>query len=171
MRFVTNKDLEQLRRDATIASRKRLHLNVHRSYEENPQILYNCLTRGNYMRPHRHMLDRRQEFFVCLSGEVLLVLFSDTGEVESILSMATEGQSKVSSVIVDPLIWHTLICLSKLAMLLEVKPGPFRPNIAKEYAPWSPEEGDPSGILFLEQAITRYHTAVDGNIAGGSQWV
>lgn len=156
-RFITNKDLEQLRQDAMVALRKRLHLNVHRSYEENPQILYNCLTRGNYMRPHRHTLDRRKEFFVCLSGEVLLVLFSDTGEVESTLSMAMEGGSKVSSVMVDPLNWHTLICLSEQAMLLEVKPGPFLPNMAKEYASWSPEEEDPSGLLFLEQMLVRFY--------------
>jgi cupin fold WbuC family metalloprotein len=167
-RFVTHKDLELLRQDAMMTSRKRLHLNVHRNYEDNPQILYNCLTRGNYMRPHRHMLDRRQEFFVCLSGEALLVLFSDTGEIESTIPMAAEGESKVSSVMVDPLSWHTLICLSEEAMLLEVKPGPFLPNMAKEYASWSPEEGDPNGLLFLDQIMTRFYNMVTGTIAVGS---
>jgi cupin fold WbuC family metalloprotein len=157
MRLITNKVLEQLRIDAKLTSRKRLHLNVHLSFEENPQILYNCLTYGNYMRPHRHMLDGRQEFFVCLKGEVLLVLFTDTGEVESTISMAADEQSKVSSVMVNPLNWHTLICLSEYAMLLEVKPGPFRPNISKEFALWAPKEGDQSALLFLEQAIARYH--------------
>ena len=102
VRAVDHKALEQLRHDAAQTPRKRLHLNVHRGYEENPQILYNCLTRGSYMRPHRHTQDGRKEFFVCLNGEALLVIFTETGEVDATFSMAAGGQSKVSSVMVEP---------------------------------------------------------------------
>lgn len=149
--------LDQLRQDAALASRQRLNLNVHRCYEENPQILYNCLLRGSYIRPHRHTQDGRQEFFACLTGEALVVTFAETGEVSSVFQMATYGQSRVSSVIVDPSVWHTLVCVSEHAMLLEVKPGPFRPELAKEFAPWFPEEDDPCGMLLLEQAIARFY--------------
>lgn len=156
LRAVTHTALEQLRRDAAIASRQRMHLNVHRCYEENPQILYNCLLRGSYMRPHRHVQDGRQEFFVCLEGEVLLVTFTETGAINAVLHMAKCGLSKVSSVMVQPSAWHTLVCVSEQAMLLEVKPGPFRPDLAKEFAPWSPEEDDPRGMSLLDQAIALF---------------
>lgn len=156
IRTVDHITLEQLRHDAALASRQRLHLNVHRCYEENPQIFYNCLFRGSYMRPHRHTQDGRHEFFACLMGEALMVTFAETGEVSSVIHMATCGQSKVSSVMVDPSTWHTLVCVSEHAMLLEVKPGPFRPQLAKEFAPWFPEEDDPHGMSLLEQAIARF---------------
>lgn len=156
VRAVAHTALEQLWFEAKRAPRKRLHLNVHLTYEENPQILYNCLTQGSYMRPHRHRQDGRREFFVCLTGETLLVTFTDAGAVNGVFSMATGGPSKVSSVLVEPSIWHTLVCVSERSLLLEVKPGPFQPNLAKEFAAWSPEEGDPHGMTFLEQAIARY---------------
>jgi len=88
-----------------------------------------------------------------------MVMFTETGEVSSVFHMATSGQSKVSSVMVEPSAWHTLVCVSEHAILLEVKPGPFRPQLAKEFAPWFPEEGDPRGMALLEQAIARFFEA------------
>jgi cupin fold WbuC family metalloprotein len=108
------------------------------------------------MRPHRHIADGRQEFFVCLEGEVLLVTFAETGVINAVFHMGTGELSKVSSVMIEPSVWHTLVCVSEQAMLLEVKPGPFQPQLAKEFAPWSPEEDDPRGMSLLDQAIALF---------------
>lgn len=159
VRAVANTALEQLLVDAKRAPRKRLHLNVHQTYEENPQILYNCLTQGSYMRPHRHTQDGRREFFVCLTGEALIVTFTDVGMVDGIFLMAADGTQKVRSVSIEPSLWHSIVCVSEQSLLLEVKPGPFEPNLAKEFSPWSPEEGDPLGMAFLTRAIARYVAA------------
>lgn len=36
--------------------------------------------------------------------------------------------------------WHTIVPLLDNSVLLEVKSGPFAPNLAKEFAPLAPEE-------------------------------
>ena len=43
-------------------------------------------------------------------------------------------------------------------LVLEIKPGPYRPN---EFAPWAPEEGEPTSGAFV-------HWAADARV--GSKW-
>ena len=46
--------------------------------------------------------------------------------------------------------WHTIFALSNVAILLEVKSGPFREELGKETALWAPAEGSAEGAAFLE---------------------
>ena len=39
---------------------------------------------------------------------------------------------------IDPSTWHTAYIRESNTVVLEVKPGPYRPN---EFAPWAPDEG------------------------------
>ena len=43
--------------------------------------------------------------------------------------------------------WHGLTIRDRRTMLLEVKPGPYRPN---EFADWAPPEGDAAVTQYLE---------------------
>ena len=45
----------------------------------------------------------------------------------------------------------TVIALVPDSVLLEMKADPFRPNAAKEYAAWAPEEQTIQGKLYLEK--------------------
>jgi cupin fold WbuC family metalloprotein len=47
--------------------------------------------------------------------------------------------------------WHSGVALAPETLVLEVKPGPYRPN---EFAPWAPEEGDPTSGAFMRWAAS-----------------
>ena len=51
--------------------------------------------------------------------------------------------------------WHALVALAPATVLLEIKPGPYHPAAAKDFAPWAPPEGDEGAaamVAWLEQA-------------------
>ena len=50
---------------------------------------------------------------------------------------------------------HTVVALDDGAILFEVKQGPFRPELAKEPADWSPEEGTAEGVALIERLRAR----------------
>lgn len=45
-------------------------------------------------------------------------------------------------------VWHTVVATAPRTLLLEVKPGPFRPA---DFAGWAPEEGVPAAQDLLER--------------------
>jgi hypothetical protein len=45
--------------------------------------------------------------------------------------------------------WHSFFFCSPGAVILEVKPGPYEPDLDKEFATWAPREGDSSSVSFL----------------------
>ena len=45
--------------------------------------------------------------------------------------------------------WHSGVALAPETLVLEIKPGPYRPN---EFAPWAPEEGEPASGAFVHSA-------------------
>jgi hypothetical protein len=59
-----------------------------------------------------------------------------------------------------------LIFYAPAAIILEVKPGPYEPELDKEFARWAPEEGTPvsaSFVTWLEFASVgdRWQSAMD----------
>jgi hypothetical protein len=50
------------------------------------------------------------------------------------------------------------VALAPETLVLEIKPGPYRPN---EFAPWAPEEGEPASGAFV-------HWAAGARV--GSKW-
>ena len=59
------------------------------------------------------------------------------------------------------LLWSALppgVALAPETLVLEIKPGPYRPN---EFAPWAPEEGEPASGAFV-------HWAAGARV--GSKW-
>jgi len=45
---------------------------------------------------------------------------------------------------------HTIVVTARQTLLLEVKPGPFRPP---EFPSWSPEEGTPEAAVLLKRLL------------------
>lgn len=99
----------------------------------------------SYIRPHRHALDPKSECLVAVRGLFALLAFDDAGNVVETVRFGTEkyGQTEQLSVGVElpPGTWHTIIAQVPDSVLLELKAGPFDPTLAKEWAPWAPDEG------------------------------
>jgi cupin fold WbuC family metalloprotein len=153
MKIFTAEYLNGLTIQAQANQRKRQHMNIHESYEEPCQRLFNAIEPNSYIRPHRHADDPKEELLIAVRGMMALVTFDDQGTVIASLCFGSEknGSALAVGVEVPVNIWHTVIALEPGCILLEVKSGPFEPNNAKEFAPWAPEEGSSAAQPYLER--------------------
>jgi cupin fold WbuC family metalloprotein len=127
------------------SARLRATYNFHKSYEERAQRLINAIGVDSYIRPHRHLLDPKNECLICVLGLFALILFDD---FRNVLNISRFGSEKYLDTLeigvgieIAPHTWHTIIALTPGAILFEVKEGPFYPDVAKEYPAWAPAEG------------------------------
>lgn len=154
MKIFSSQYFDELIESAVQSRRLRSHANVHRSYTDQCQKLFNAINAESYIRPHRHSLDPKEECLVAIKGLFGLIIFNDQGLVESTTLFGsekyTEGLLLASGVELPAGTWHTVVSLVDNSVLFEVKCGPFVSNIAKEFAPWSPEEGNKNVLGYLE---------------------
>jgi cupin fold WbuC family metalloprotein len=143
--------LNELSCAAKQSPRARQHLNIHQSYSEQCQRLFNALDSNTYIRPHRHSLDPKVESLFAIRGAFAVVTFDEQGKAERVVRAAAADTDSSAAVGVElpPATWHTVVALTDSAVLLELKAGPFDPDAAKEFAPWAPAEGTPAATEYL----------------------
>lgn len=145
---------EQLLDAASQSYRLRAHANVHRSYDEHCQKLFNAIQVNSYIRPHRHSLDPKDECLIAIKGLFGFITFNEQGQIESVILFGSEKYSEklsISSGLQLPSgTWHTVVSLVDDSILFEVKSGPFDPSLAKEFALWAPEEQGEDASRYLE---------------------
>ena len=148
---------DDLTGQAKVSPRLRRHRNVHQSYQEASQRLFNAIEPGSYIRPHRHASDPRDELLVAVRGVMAMVTFDDQGAVNNVLRFGTErhGDEMAVGAEVSSDIWHTVVALEPGCVLLEVKAGPFDPNLPKDLAPWAPDEGCDAASVYLDHLLER----------------
>jgi cupin fold WbuC family metalloprotein len=151
MKVFDEKYVELLIADAARSQRKRQHRNIHESYQDPCQRLFNAIQPGSYIRPHRHLATSSDELLIAVHGLMALVTFDDNGEIDTVLRIGSEQyrQDAAVGVEVPSATWHTVVALEPGSILLEVKAGPFDPEQPKEPAPWAPEEGAAAADRFL----------------------
>lgn len=147
--------LNQLTKEALGNSRKRQHRNIHETFQDPCQRLFNAIEPGSYIRPHRHASDPRDELLIAIRGVMALVTFDEQGKVTAVVRFGSDRRTKdlAAGAEVPSNTWHTVIALEPACVLLEVKAGPFDPSMPKDLAPWAPEEGGPSAEQYLQQLI------------------
>ena len=132
--------------------RFRQHRNIHQSYQDACQRLFNAIEPGSYIRPHRHASEPREELLIAIRGSMALITFDDQGSVTGILRFGSEkhGSDLAVGAEVASSTWHTVVALEHGCVLLEVKAGPFDPNQPKDLAMWAPEEGSAMAQGYLQ---------------------
>ena len=137
--------------------RRRQHRNIHLSYADACQRLFNAIEPDSYIRPHRHASDPREELLVAVRGSMALLTFDDHGAITRVLRFGTErhGLDLAAGAEVPASTWHTVLALEPGSVLLEVKAGPFDPNQPKDLATWAPEEGTEDARLYLQQLFSK----------------
>ena len=151
----SDKLMGNLLRDSKSTCKFRQHLNVHKSYHEPCQRLFNAICMDSYIRPHRHLLDRKTECLIAVRGMMALIVFDDKGEVIETIRFGTEKFYNETlgccGVELSPETWHTVISINSESILFEVKSGPFEPALAKELAAWAPEEKSQESMMYLSK--------------------
>ena len=147
--------LNDLNVQAKKNSRLRQHCNIHTTYQDACQRLFNAIEPGSYIRPHRHSTEPREELLIAIRGLMALVTFDDQGVVTEILRFGSEkyGDDLAIGAEVSPGAWHTVVALTQDCVLLEVKAGPFDPNRPKDLAKWAPQEGTEAARDYLANLI------------------
>ena len=145
MKIFSSQYFDELLNTAARSQRLRAHANVHHSYADQCQKLFNAIKVNSYIHPHRHSLSPKEECLIAVRGLFGLIEFSEHGGIESITLFGGEKYSQqlsiASGVELPAEVWHTVVSLVENSILFEVKSGPFDPALAKELAPWAPEEG------------------------------
>lgn len=137
---INNELIERVARKAKTAPRKRINYNFHQDYNEHIQRILNAADPQTYVRPHKHESPDKTEIFIILKGRVLCVEFDDTGKIKDHFFL-DPGKGNLG-VEIKPGVWHSFISLKNGSCVYEVKEGPYNPKADKQFAPWSPAEGD-----------------------------
>jgi cupin fold WbuC family metalloprotein len=145
MKNITAETIEDLLTQAARASRKRVNLNLHKEPSDPINRFLNAGISGTYIQPHRHRVGK-WELLSLIQGHLDVVLFEDNGRIKRRMTL----DSRISNLIEIPGgEWHSFVFCSPGAVVLEVKPGPYEPDLDKEFATWAPREGESASASFL----------------------
>ena len=151
VQLITETLFDAVAERAASSPRRRMNHNFHSSPQENPHRFLNVLLKGTYIRPHRHVDPPKTETFVVLEGEAEVLVFDAGGQVtERYLLGRRTAAGKNWGIDLPPGIWHTILAVTDRVTCLEVKPGPWEPATDKDWAPWAPQESDPSAADYLK---------------------
>lgn len=157
MRKFSSEMLDDLIAAAEVSPRQRLHRNIHATFEDPCQRLFIAIGTDSYIRPHRHCRSQKTETLIAVKGRFVLLLFDDSGAKRDAVHFGNDsrGHAEMANVGVEmsPVDWHTVIALESGSILLEIKPGPFVPDTAKEFAPWAPEENVPEAVTYFQELL------------------
>jgi cupin fold WbuC family metalloprotein len=149
--LIDERRLAQLAQDAAAGARRRSHILLHADHQDQVQRLLIGLEPDSYVRPHMH--DAQWEMIVLLRGRLDLLIFDAQARLVQRLALGTA--SPVAQI--PPATWHSGVALQPQTLVLEVKPGPYRPN---EFAEWAPQEGEAAATAFV--GWVAHATAGDG---------
>ncbi|MCU0228115.1 MAG: WbuC family cupin fold metalloprotein [Bryobacterales bacterium] len=143
---------------AQLSARRRAVQCFHTGDGDNPHRFLNLLLQGTYVAPHRHATPPKAESFVVLRGELGVLLFADDGTVTGVHRLrAWEETGEAPRVETPPCgldllpgIWHSIVALSPVTVIFEVKPGPYDAATDKAFAEWAPAEGEPGVGAYLQ---------------------
>jgi cupin fold WbuC family metalloprotein len=145
MKTIDERTISALLNKAWSTPRKRLNFNLHPQGNDPVNRFVNAGFRGTYVRSHRHRIGK-WELVTILKGSVDILIFTLDGKVEDRFRLSGNdvyvGEISGGD-------WHGLVFHAPAAVILEVKPGPYEPELDKEFAEWAPPEGDRETELFV----------------------
>jgi len=125
---------------ASSSERKRTNYNFHKEMSDTLQRMLNILNKNTYVQAHKHENPDKREVFIILTGKVLVVEFDDLGKITEHIILDRELGNYGCEIASGT--WHTIICLENNSILYELKDGPYIVETDKQFAAWTPTEGD-----------------------------
>lgn len=129
------------------SARSRMIQKVHKDESDTVHRMFNALQPGTYITPHRHLDPPKAETILVISGSLLFVQFTDTGEIEN--TILVQPGTEIFGIDVAPHIFHTFVALKPDTLIFEVKTGPYEQASDKDYPEWAPKEGEEGAEQYL----------------------
>jgi cupin fold WbuC family metalloprotein len=152
MTIITSDTLNNLTSKAVTSARKRTNLCLHTNADDICQRMINALEPETYVQPHKHENPDKDELFIVLRGSAVMIEFDNTGTVTGHAFL--DAGKGVFAVEIPPRVFHTLICLEKGTVCVEIKQGPYTAD-DKNFASWAPKEGEPGAAEYNEGLLKK----------------
>ena len=149
MKWIDNHLVSEMMAVAASSERKRTNHNLHESSEDPVQRYCIAATKDSYFRPHRHPAN--WELAIVVRGRFEFIVFDDEGTV--IESHTVGPNTGKNGFEIEANRWHCWLPLTDEGVFFEVKPGPYNPATAAEFAPWAPEEGAPEATSYINRLL------------------
>ncbi len=140
--------IDALLAQAQTSPRQRKNLNFHERETHPCQRLLNAILPGSYVRPHRHLLENKEEFMLVIRGCLGVILYDAQGTVTGKLKLTESGLVRAISIPTG--VYHTAVALAP-TVIFEAKGGPYAPHAPGELAPFAPAEGAPESADYLRK--------------------
>ncbi|WP_116963749.1 WbuC family cupin fold metalloprotein [Fastidiosibacter lacustris] len=147
MKKLNNTLIQKMLMDAHASPRLRSHHNLHSELSDPVNRLCIALTKGTYIRPHRHSESHKWELILALKGQTAVVIYDDKGVIIDKFIIAPN--TDMMGFEIPSNTWHSFYALSDESVFFEVKPGPFEPTPETDFANWAPKESEVHTIDFL----------------------
>lgn len=148
IQLIDKKLLDTLGQKAKESERKRINHNFHSELSDPINRMLNAMEPDTYCRPHKHENPDKYEVFIVLKGTMAVLLFNDAGEVTQSIKLGPNEDTM--GIDIPPTVWHTLISLESGSVAYEVKNGPYKKPIDKNFATWAPTEDDNTAQDYLK---------------------
>lgn len=136
---VTSREIGFLKDKAYSNSRKRVRLCCHRDAKDSIHEMLVVLTKGIYIRPHKHL--NKVESFHIIEGNLRVIILGDSGAISEVISMGDYCSPHIFYYRLSKDLFHTVIPISKFVVFHETTQGPFRAEDAI-FAPWAPGDNE-----------------------------
>jgi len=150
---INNDLIDKTSQKAKASARRRKNFNFHASPDDTMHRMLNAMEPDTYIQPHKHENPDKSEAFFCLRGRLLVVEFSDEGEVSDYTIL--DPLSGNYGCEIAPRVWHSIISLQSGSVAYEVKHGPYNPDDDKHFASWAPAEGDQNAQSFNKKIFEK----------------
>jgi cupin fold WbuC family metalloprotein len=136
---VTGRDIEFLKKKAATNPRKRVRLCSHPNIEDFLHEMLLVHSKGNYIRPHKHI--NKSESLHIVEGEMRVFIFDESGNIQDIINMSPYNPMKPFYCRLSKSVYHTMTIISDFVVFHETINGPFKREDNVD-ALWSPNEDD-----------------------------
>ena len=140
---VSKSDIKDLKTLAAANPRKRVRLCAHLHTGDALHEMLIVHEHSAYVRPHKH--PGKSESTHVIEGEVDVVVFSDDGEIVTVLECGEFDSGRTFYYRMAEPLFHSLLIRTPVLIFHETTNGPFR-RADTVFAEWSPAESDSEGV-------------------------
>ena len=121
--ILTQDIINQVSEEAKVSLRLRMNYNLHLSFEDTVQRMFNAIEPGSVIPIARH--PKSNETLILLRGKLRVLIYNDQKEV--IEDIVLDKETSNIGYHIPKGVWHTVVSLETGTVLFETREGPYIP--------------------------------------------